>query len=89
MHCKPAIAVAILLQLNMPALAELVFYGGAPADGSCPAGKGETRKCEYVCSSCSHCYGSNAPDLGATYRLQDDGTYNVFCYRTGENNCKT
>ncbi|KAL3299346.1 hypothetical protein RB213_000419 [Colletotrichum asianum] len=86
---KPTIAVAILLHLSMPALAEIVFCGGAPADDSCPAGKGDKRKCEYVCSSCSQCYGGNAPDLGATCCLQDDGTYNVFCYRTGKNNCET
>ncbi|KAF6809726.1 hypothetical protein CPLU01_15456 [Colletotrichum plurivorum] len=87
MLAKTTLAIATLLQLALPASAAFIFCAGAPADGSCPADKGTKTKCDNICGNCKpNCFGG-PPDLGATCCTQADGTINIFCFRTGKNNC--
>ncbi|KAK1467566.1 hypothetical protein CCUS01_07097 [Colletotrichum cuscutae] len=84
----PTLAVAALLQFALPASAAFIFCAGAPADGSCPADKGTKTSCQNICANCKpNCFGGSAPDLGATCCEQSDRTINIFCFRTGKNNC--
>ncbi|KAK1985044.1 hypothetical protein LZ30DRAFT_779369 [Colletotrichum cereale] len=88
MLSRTAIAIAALLQFALPASAAFVFCGGALAGGVCPEGKGTPTTCPDICVNCKPtCYGGAVEDLGATCCKDADGTINIFCFRTGKNNC--
>ncbi|WQF86359.1 hypothetical protein CDEST_11373 [Colletotrichum destructivum] len=85
---KPVFAIAALLQFALPASAAFIFCAGATIDGSCPADKGVKTDCQDICGNCKpNCFGGGVQDLGATCCTQADGTINIFCFRTGKNNC--
>ncbi|KAL0932548.1 uncharacterized protein CTRU02_211511 [Colletotrichum truncatum] len=88
MLLQTTLAITTLLQFVLPTSAAFIFCAGAPADGSCPTDKGAKSSCENICANCGpNCFGGTAKDLGATCCTQGDGTINIFCFRTGKNNC--